>query len=266
MAKALDAEADAVLIDLEDSVAPSAKQEARRVAVGALRDGSDTGPALWVRINTGDIGRADARALATHAADLGGLLLAKCEDVAWLDEIASVIPDSVQLSPLVESALGLRRIDALCAHPRVLQCQVGEIDLLADLGAHGDASPQLLSHAHAEILFASAAAQILPPIGGVYPSIRDIAGLEVDSIRLAQLGFAGRPAIHPAQVPVIKAAFRPTAEEIDNATALVESYVRALARGQGVVTDQQGRMVDEAVIRRARQVIGGRRNDETESL
>ena len=83
-----------------------------------------------------------------------------------------MIPDSVQLSPLVESALGFERIDALCAHPRVLQCQVGEIDLLADLGAHGDGSPQLLSHAHAEILFASAAAQILPPIGGVYPAPR----------------------------------------------------------------------------------------------
>jgi citrate lyase beta subunit len=87
------------------------------VAVESLRTRSGEGPEVWVRINSGELGRLDAAALAAGAAHLGGLVLAKCDDLAWLDEIASMIPAPVPLSPLIESALGLRRLDALCAHP-----------------------------------------------------------------------------------------------------------------------------------------------------
>ena len=263
VAKALGAGADAILIDLEDAVAYPAKEAARRVAVDTLRGrpGPGQGPAVWVRINAGDVGRLDAAALAHESTHLGGVVLAKCDDLDWLDEIGSTIPSPVPLSPLIESALGLRRLDALCAHPRVTQCHLGEIDLLADLGAHATAGRQLLDHAHAELLFASAAAGILPPIGGVYPALRDLEGLSTDSVLLAQLGFAGRPALHPSQVPVINAAFRPTAAELATAAALVASYDAALGQGQGVVTDEQGKMVDEAVVRRARQLLAGQRHE-----
>jgi citrate lyase subunit beta / citryl-CoA lyase len=254
--KARDAGADAVLIDLEDSVALSAKATARQVAAASLRTRADGGPEVWVRINPGEIGRLDAAALAADVSHLGGMVVAKCDDVAWLDEIASMIPAPVPLSPLIESALGLRRLDAMCAHPRVTQCHLGEIDLLADLGAHADTGSELLGHARAELLFASAAAKILPPIGGVYTAFRDLEGCAADSARLAQLGFAGRPALHPSQVAVINAAFRPSADELATAAALVDSYDEALAGGRGVLTDEQGRMVDEAVVRRARQLLG----------
>jgi citrate lyase subunit beta / citryl-CoA lyase len=263
VAKAFDAGADAILIDLEDSVALSAKEAARNEAVECLRSQSGEGPAVWVRINSGELGRLDAAGLATEPARLGGVLLAKCEDLDWVDEIASTIPFSIPLSPLIESARGVRRLGALCAHPRVTQCHLGEIDLLADLGAHGDAGPLLLGHARAELLYASAAARILPPIGGVYADFRDLEGLAADSDRLAELGFGGRPAIHPSQVPVINAAFRPSADELATMASLVASYDEALARGQGAVTDEQGRMVDEAVVRRARQVLADQREDET---
>jgi citrate lyase subunit beta/citryl-CoA lyase len=262
VAKAFDAGADAILIDLEDSVALSAKEAARHVALDCLRSRVGDGPAVWVRINTGELGRADAAALAAESAHLAGLVLAKCDDLDWLDELASTIPSSVSLSPLIESALGLRRLDALCAHPRVTQCHLGEIDLLAELGAHGDAGPQLLGHAQAELLYASAAAELFPPIGGVYADFRDLEGFTADSVRLAQLGFAGRPAIHPSQVPVINATFRPSADELATAAALVASYDEALARGQGAVTDERGRMVDEAVVRRARQLLASERHEE----
>lgn len=261
VAKALQAGADAILIDLEDSVALAAKETARGGAVDSLRSQSGGAPTVWVRINSGELGRVDAAALATEAAHLGGLVLAKCDNLEWLDEIASLIPLSIPLSPLIESALGLRRLDALCAHPRVTQCHLGEIDLLADVGAHGDGGAELLGHARAELLYASTAAGILPPIGGVYADFRDLEGLDAESAHLAQLGFAGRPAIHPSQVPVINAAFRPTAEELDAATALVTAYDEALTRGQGVVTDEQGKMVDEAVVRRARQLLASQRRE-----
>jgi citrate lyase subunit beta/citryl-CoA lyase len=260
--KALGVGTDAILIDLEDSVAISAKEAARLVAVDTLRNRSREGPAVWVRINTGEIGRADAAALATEATHLDGVVISKCDDLDWLDEIASTIPSSIPLSPLIESALALRRLDALCAHVRVTQCHLGEIDLLADLGAHADAGPQLLGHARAELLYASAAAAILPPIGGVYPAFGDLEGFTTDSARLAHLGFAGRPAIHPSQVPVINTAFRPSADELAAAAMVVASYDEALARGQGAVTDDRGRMVDEAVVRRARQLLAGQGHEE----
>jgi citrate lyase subunit beta / citryl-CoA lyase len=261
VAKALQSGVDAILIDLEDAVAFSAKEVARQVAVDCLRSRAEEGPAVWVRINSGDIGRLDAAALAAEPARLGGMLLAKCDDLVWLDEIASTLPESVALSPLIESARGIRRLDALCAHPRVTQCHLGEIDLLADLGAQADAGFQLLAHAQAELLYASAAAGILAPIGGVYPDFRDLEGFAADSARLAHLGFAGRPAIHPSQVPVINAAFAPSADQLATATALVASYDEALASGYGAVTDEQGRMVDEAVVRRARQLLAGQKRE-----
>jgi citrate lyase subunit beta/citryl-CoA lyase len=261
VSKALQTAADAVLVDLEDAVALSAKESARQVAVDAVTSRSGGGPAVWVRINAGELGRLDAAALASTPPHLGGVVLAKCDDPKWLDEISAVIPATVPLSPLVESARGVRRLDALCAHPRVTQCHLGEIDLLADLGAHGDAGPELLGYGRAEILYASAAAGILPPIGGVYPDFRDAEGLKTDSAHLAQLGFAGRPAIHPSQTPTINAAFRPSAAELETASALVASYDEALARGRGVVSDEQGRMIDEAVVRRARQLLGDQRDE-----
>jgi citrate lyase subunit beta / citryl-CoA lyase len=261
VAKALAAGADAILIDLEDAVAFSAKDAAREVALECLRKQSGAGPAVWVRINSGEMGRIDAAALATASAGLDGVVLAKCDDLDWLDEIAAMIPPPIPLVPLIESARGLRRLDPVCAHPRVTQCHLGEIDLLADLGARPDAGSALLAHAHAEIICASAAAGILSPIGGVYADFRDLEGLSADSVRLARLGFAGRPAIHPSQVAIINAAFRPSADELAAAAALVASYDEALARGQGAVTDGQGRMVDEAVVRRARQLLAGEANE-----
>jgi citrate lyase subunit beta/citryl-CoA lyase len=264
--KAFEAGADAVLIDLEDSVALSAKAAARDAAVEMLRRQAPGGPAVWVRINSGETGRLDAAALATEAAWLGGIVLSKCDDLGWLDEIGSAMPVSVQLSPLIESALGLRRLDVLCGHPRVTQCHLGEMDLLSDVGAHDDAAPQLLGHARAQLLYASAAAGIYPPIGGVYAALRDLAGFSADSVHLASLGFAGRPALHPSQVPVINKTFRPSPDEMTAAAALVAVYDEALASGRGAVADEQGRMVDEAVVRRARQLLASQLIDGTQTV
>jgi citrate lyase beta subunit len=72
---------------------------------------------------------------------------------------------------------------------------------------------------------------------------------------MAKLGFAGRPAIHPSQVPMINAAFRPSMAELATAAALIASYDEALNRGEGILTDEQGKMIDEAVVRRSRRLV-----------
>ena len=252
--KALTAGADAVLVDLEDAVAPAAKTTAREVVLRVISSRPAQGPQLWVRLNAGDIGREDVAALAPAVAGLDGLVLAKCDDPEWLDEVGASFPHPLALSPLVESALAIRRLDALCSHPRVTQCQLGEIDLLADLGVQPDATGAL-NHARNELVFASAAAGILPPIGGVFTAVHDIERLTADSDLLARNGFFGRPALHPVQVPVINTAFRPSAEEMAIAASLVAYYDNALRLGRGAVTDEDGRMIDEAVVRRARRLL-----------
>ena len=152
---------------------------------------------MWVRINSGEIGRADATVLGTEAAGLSGVVLAKCDEPDWLDEIAAMIPTPIPLSPLIESALGLRRLDALCAHPRVSHVPPGRDRPARRVGRTRRRRTPAAGPRGAALLFASAAARILPPIGGVYAALRDLEGLAADSARLAELGFAGRPASTP---------------------------------------------------------------------
>ncbi len=232
MTKALTAGADAVLVDLEDAVAPAAKAQPETWSFVSSAADQPRALSCGSGSNAGDIGREDIAALAPAAAGLDGLVLAKCDDPEWLDEVASSFPHPVALSPLIESALAIRRLDALCSHPRVTQCQLGEIDLLADLGVQ-PAATGALNHARNEIVFASAAAGILPPIGGVFTAVHDVERLAEDSVLLARNGFFGRPALHPVQVPVINTAFRPSAQEMATAASLVAYYDNALRTRAG---------------------------------
>jgi citrate lyase subunit beta/citryl-CoA lyase len=255
VAKALGAGADAVIVDLEDALAPNAKAEARR-GLAAFLDGLDDAPLeVWVRINQGAAGIVDLRALAPVGERLAGLVLAKCDSPAWIDDVAGSVRPGAALAPLIESAQAVRDLDRIAGHPRVTQCQLGEIDLLAELGASGEPGSRLVDHARRELVFASAAAAILPPIGGVEPRIRDLAALEVGSRELAQLGFAGRPALHPDQIAPINAAFTPTEDAIADARRAIALYDAAVAEGVGAISGADGAMVDEAVVRRARRLL-----------
>ena len=161
------------------------------------------------------------------------MVLAKCDDLDWLDEIGSTIPSPVPLSPLIESALGLRRLDALCAHPRVTQCHLGEIDLLGRPGRpRRRPDPSCWAMPTPSCSSRRRPPESFLPSAGSTRRFRDLEGLAADSARLAQLGFAGRPALHPSQVPVINAAFRPSADELAAAAALVASYDEALGVGR----------------------------------
>jgi citrate lyase subunit beta/citryl-CoA lyase len=253
--KAFQAGADAVLVDLEDAVAPAARVAARGVFPGVVSALGEVGCELWVRINHGRDGLADLEAIEPLWPVLDGVVLAKSDSAGWVDEVAAIVPPLVALSPLVESARAIRRLDELTEHPRVAQCHLGELDLVGDVGAHGAGATELIAHARRELVLASAAAGILAPIGGVEPRIRELAALAATSAELAELGFAGRPALHPNQVEPINTAFTPPAEAVAAAAALVAHYDAALAAGHGVVRAADGSMLDEAVVRRARELI-----------
>ena len=265
LAKALGRGADALLIDLEDAVAPSAKAAARQTVAAFLAAADPEGDVeLWVRVNPGQDGIDDIEAVASPA--LRGVVLAKAEtpgDVAAASaalggvEARFTLPTgSIGIVPLLESAAAVLDARAIAgASPRVRRLQVGEADLRADIGVTlGDDERELLA-VRSMVVLASAAAGIEPPVGPVSTQFTDLDALRASTQALARLGYVGRACIHPAQCLVVNEVFTPSAEEVAAARDLVARYEAAVAAGEGVFTDDRGRMVDLAVVRAAHRTL-----------
>jgi citrate lyase subunit beta/citryl-CoA lyase len=267
---ALASGADAIIADLEDAVAPSAKATARRTVADWLatqRKGDQ--PELWVRVNAsapllGD----DVHAVVGSA--VTGICLPKAhtpEQVRSLGELlgvaerqANLAEGSIRIVPLLESAAGILSARAIAEQPRVWQLGLGELDLCAEVGIEPSADERELLSIRVQVVLASAAAGLAPPIGPVSTDFRELEVLQVSTAALRRVGFGGRWAIHPAQVPVINQAFLPTPEQLEAARRLVERYDDALGQGIGVGVDEDGQMVDEAVVRAARRILAQARS------
>jgi citrate lyase subunit beta/citryl-CoA lyase len=262
---ALASGADAIIADLEDAVAPSAKANARRtVADWLATQFNGDQPELWVRVNS------SARLLANdvHAVvgpAVTGICLPKThtpEQVRSLGELlgaaerqASLADGSIKVVPLLESAAGILSARAIAEQPRVGQLGLGELDLCAEVGIEPSADERELLPIRVQVVLASAAAGLAPPIGPISTDFRDLDALQYSTAALRRLGFGSRWAIHPAQVSVINQAFLPTPEQLEAARRLVERYDGALDQGIGVYVDEDGQMVDEAVVRAARRIL-----------
>jgi len=262
LASAPDRGADAVIADLEDAVALQHKDLALDNAVQWLSGGHHAPCELWVRVNPGQRGLDEVAALFHE--NLSGICLAKVSGPADVEAVAELLDgleaaangrSPVSLMPLVESAVALQSLAAIAAAPRVLRLQIGEIDLAADLGVNGARDSNELAYARSSVVVASAAAGLLAPVGAVSTEFRDLEEFAASTRRLRDSGFVGRSAIHPSQLPVIHAVFTPGPEEVDRARRLVDQYDEALAGGRGVVLDEDGRMVDEAVVRQSRRLL-----------
>ncbi|SDR20714.1 HpcH/HpaI aldolase/citrate lyase family protein [Thermostaphylospora chromogena] len=255
LGKALGRGADALIVDLEDAVPPAGKDAARE-AVAAWLGAVDPGPVqLWVRVNPGELREADVRAVATAPA-LTGLVLAKVEAPAELAEVDALLTalgaERVVVAPLLESAAAVLRAPQIAAGPRVVRLQVGEADLCADAGITPGADERELLWVRSQMVMVSAAAGIDPPVGPVSTDFRDLDALRASTLALARMGYAGRACIHPAQVAVVNEVFTPSEEEVAWARDVVTRFEES---GAGVLLDSAGRMVDEAVVRRARRIL-----------
>jgi citrate lyase subunit beta / citryl-CoA lyase len=254
LAKAPERGADALIVDLEDAVAARAKDRARDQVADWLDERPHGGgrPQIWVRINPGPRGLEDLGAVAVPA--VTGVCVAKAETRVGLAAIDAALVEApwIALSPILESAAAVLGARALADLPRVVRLQLGEADLRADLGVDPGPEELELLWARSQVVLASAAAGIGPPLGPVSTEIRDLAALRRSTEALRRLGFHGRACVHPAQLPAVNEVFTPSAEELARARALVERFERS---SSGVVLDERGRMVDEAVIRQARRVL-----------
>ncbi|MEV0095615.1 CoA ester lyase [Streptomyces sp. NPDC050738] len=239
VAKALDSGADVVIVDLEDAVAPHRKGYARDATAELL---AQPRPApVHVRIST----EQDIEALA----HLPGLSAFRLPKVTCREQVTRAAACGVPLYALIESALGVENAYTVAsAHPSVLGIALGEADLRADLGVRHDAG---LDFARSRIVVAARAAGLAPPAQSVFPDIRDLDGLAASCTRGRSLGFLGRAAIHPRQLPVIERAFTPTEAETEAARELV----KAAAADAGALALPDGRFVDEAVVEGARRTL-----------
>ncbi|MEU5895545.1 HpcH/HpaI aldolase/citrate lyase family protein [Streptomyces venezuelae] len=252
VAKALLAGADAVIVDLEDAVAPDRKAYAR-AATAELLSSPQPLP-VHVRVNAldGPLAEDDLRAVAPLPG-VAGLRLPKVTTRAEVIRVAErAVPadgGAPALHALVESALGLEHAFAIAtAHPALRGISLGEADLRADLGVRDDSG---LDWARSRVVVAARAAGLAPPAQSVHPDIRDLAGLAASCARGRTLGFLGRAAIHPRQLPVIERAYLPTPAEIERAEAITE----AAATDGGALALPDGRFVDKAVVEGARRVL-----------
>lgn len=260
-------DADALIVDLEDSIAPSAREQATADAADWLRHqpaaAVSSGPSLWVRVNPGPTMRRELEAVVGPA--LTGLVIPKCETVDALGELdaaleaieanVGIAPGSIAVAPLIETAGGVLRAERLAASPRVARLQIGEADLCAQLGLHPTSGDPELIPLRLRVVLASANAGLVRPIGPVWTALDDLDGLRTSSMALRSQGFGGRSAIHPNQLTVINEVFTPTPGELDRARQLVETYDRALDAGSGVLRDDSGTMIDEAMVRAAREML-----------
>jgi (S)-citramalyl-CoA lyase len=242
--------ADAVILDLEDSVAPAAKDEARRAALNYLAAERPSRPSAALRINSPATlaGWHDLSALLDSAADPDFIVIPKAESSAVAGLVKSVLRQVQKTAGIIvifESASAVARIADLL-DPRVVDAVMfGGADMSADLGA--DVAAEVTGYARS-LLLTHAAAAAIPVIDSPFFDIADTDGLRQAVKRAVAEGFAGKAAIHPAQIPVINAAFTPDEDEIAWARKVID------ANGVGVGT-VAGSMVDEAIARRARRIL-----------
>jgi citrate lyase subunit beta/citryl-CoA lyase len=250
-AKAVASPADVVILDLEDAVAPDAKARAREAVLGVVLAAGAR--AIQVRVNAVGSPWHDADLAMVRGLDGAiGVRVPKCESTEAVRGVARAAGKR-PLHLLLESALGIERAFELAtAHDEVASVGLGEADLRADLGVTAESG---LDWARSRVVNAAAAAGLQPPSMSVFTDVQDLEALADSCRRGRELGFRGRAAIHPAQVPVIREAFRPTDEELRRARQVLAGATEGLARGSGAVALPDGRFVDEAVVRWARRVV-----------
>ncbi|MFJ6983526.1 MULTISPECIES: HpcH/HpaI aldolase/citrate lyase family protein [unclassified Streptomyces] len=249
--KALASGADVVVIDLEDAVAPERKEYAR--AATAERLAEEQPVPVHVRVNTldGPAAPADLRAVGALPG-VSGLRLPKVTSPGQVTRIADRTPRP--LYALLETALGVEHAYAIAAaHPSLRGVSLGESDLRADLGVREEAG---LDWCRSRVVVAARAAGLAPPPQSVHPDTRDLEGLAASCARGRALGFLGRSAIHPRQLPIIERAYLPTQREIEEA----ETIVKAAAAEPGAQALPDGRFIDAAVVAAAQRTLSlGRR-------
>jgi citrate lyase subunit beta / citryl-CoA lyase len=253
--------ADGIILDLEDSVAPDRKDEARILVRNALRQINFYGAERMVRINQGNRGLEDLGSVIPHNVNL--ILIPKCESADYVKsaehEIENIkkrckLSNNVYLMPIIESALGVENaFDIARSSENVVAIALGLEDYTADLGVPRTFEGMESLYARTRIVVAARAAGI-QPIDSVFSDVGDMEGLRKNVKVSKALGFEGMGCIHPRQIQVIRQEFAPDAEEIEKSKKIVLAFETASKKGLGVVA-LGTKMIDPPVVARAQKTL-----------
>lgn len=243
---------DAIIFDLEDAVAPDAKDAARDTLNSALAEGGYGNRARIIRINGLDTewGRADAAALKDAGAD--AFLLPKVGRTADLDKLAEITGET-PLWAMIETPAGVAHAFEIARHPLMAGFVAGTNDLAKELNCRTRPDRLPLMMALQTMLMAARGAGIVA-VDGVYNQFKDEEGLRAECEQGRDLGFDGKTLIHPAQVGVANAVFAPTEAELDLARRQIAAYEETRAAGQGVAV-VDGKIVENLHVETARATL-----------
>jgi citrate lyase subunit beta / citryl-CoA lyase len=253
--------ADAIILDLEDSVHPHEKDAARVLVRNALRAVDFLQCERMVRINQLPLGLEDLQQIVPESPDV--ILIPKVETAEQVLVVARKIAEiksnygivrPIWLMPTLESALGIEKAyEIATASQEIAALTIGLEDYTADLGVAKTASGSESLFARQRMLNAAHAAGV-QPIDSAFGDVGDIEGLRTWSLNSRAMGFEGMGCVHPLQIPVVHEAFAPTPAEIDRARNIVLAYHEAESKGLGVIT-LGSKMIDAPVVQRALKLI-----------
>jgi citrate lyase subunit beta/citryl-CoA lyase len=253
--------ADGIILDLEDSVAPEKKDEARILVRNALRQIDFRGAERMVRINQGERGLEDLNFIIPHNVNL--VLIPKCESPDYIKRVEMAIAgikkkynlkNHVFLMPIIESALGIENAFEIArGSENVVAMAIGLEDYTADLGVARTIEGKESFYARTRLVVASKASGI-QPIDSVFSDVDDMEALRQNVLDSKSLGFEGMGCIHPRQIPVIKQGFAPDQAEIEKSKKIVLAFETAREKGLGVVA-LGSKMIDPPVVARAQKTI-----------
>ncbi len=256
--KAKDIEADALIFDLEDAVAPDAKELARDQACSAASSAEYGKRELTIRCNGLDTpwGRDDV--LAAAAAAPAAVVIPKVDGPEYLDEISSLLeaggaPPSTQIWAMVETPTGILNVNQIANHERMSVMVMGTNDMAKELRASITADRQSLLPYLAMCLLSARAAGV-SILDGVFNDIKDESGFQSVCMQGAQMGFDGKTLIHPSQVEPTNKIFAPSLDELEFHQRVIEEFEAAEREGRGVLT-VDGKMIENLHVDEARRAI-----------
>ncbi len=254
--KAIAAGADAVIIDLEDAVAPQDKADARRAVLAFLKEAPEGAGDIFVRINSPRslIGHHDLGGLldaASSGARFGGIVVPKASvgDVALLGDLIADVDKSIEIGALIETCAGIEDAPKIAKASSFLTfLMFGGADLASELGVEIAWDPLLPGRAR---LVQAAAGAAISSIDMPWIALADEAGERAEMQRSFALGFKGRAAIHPKQVPIIHKMLAPDPDVVEQARRVIAAFEEAA----GGVCLLDGRLVERPIIERSRQIL-----------
>ena len=256
--KAKDIQADALIFDLEDAVAPDSKEIAREQACAAASSSEYGNRELTIRCNGLDTPWGKDDLLAAAAAGPAAVVIPKVDGSSYLDEISELLdqggaPSSTQIWAMVETPIGILNVEEIARHERMSVMVMGTNDMAKELRASITADRQALLPYLAMCLLSARAAGV-GILDGVYNDIKDESGFEDVCVQGAEMGFDGKTLIHPNQVAPTNEIFSPSLDELDFHQRVIEEFEAAEKDGRGVLT-VDGKMIENLHVDEARRAL-----------